>query len=261
LDPQHLFSLTKWYLDCVDDAGRAAIAYWTALAWGGLVVRWQNVTLYEPGAPPDERSSLAHGEAPAVDGRVVTWSAEPLGCTVRCEAIAPAAGFRLLDDTSGTVDWHCQAPAGEARIAIAGRAPVVGRGYAERLVLKVLPWRLPIRELRWGRWSGGDRSLVWIDWRGAASATWLLADGTATPGIVSDTSVRAGGSDLAITDRHTLHERSLDRVLEQVPVFRRVVPERFRAMRECKWLSRGAFTTPDAAPKDGWALHELVVFP
>ena len=42
-----------------------------------------------------------------------------------------------------------------------------GTGYAERLELSIRPWRLPIRELRWGRFVSEGASMAWIDWQGA----------------------------------------------------------------------------------------------
>ena len=65
-----------------------------------------------------------------------------------------------------------EAPAAEVSVSLRGFAPLRGTGYAERILITIPPWRLPIRELRWGRWIGeaASRSVVWIDWRGESPA-------------------------------------------------------------------------------------------
>ena len=33
-------ALTKWYVDCVDAAGRSAIVYWSAISWRGILQQY-----------------------------------------------------------------------------------------------------------------------------------------------------------------------------------------------------------------------------
>jgi hypothetical protein len=257
------FALTKWYLDCVDPAGRAAVAYWAALSWRGLSLLWQNVTRYDPGRTPVEHSSLARVGPPVRDGEMLTWHSEPLGCSVELRPRRPALEVRLLGDDRGAVDWRCETGGTDATFQVGGER-LTGRGYAERLVLTLPPWRIPIRELRWGRWIArdADRSVVWIDWRGSHPATWVLVDGALVPeATVSDAAVRAGDLALDLTEPRTLHERSLDRVVNAIAPLQGLLPASLLALRECKWLSAGECRSAAAAPLAGWAIHELVVFP
>ena len=64
------FTLTKWYFDCVDAEARAVIGYWASLAWRGVALTWQNVTLFEPGKAPVSRSSLASALPPGEESTV-----------------------------------------------------------------------------------------------------------------------------------------------------------------------------------------------
>ena len=159
------FSLTKWYIDCVSADGRVAIGYWASLAWGPLALTWHSVVLHAPGSGPDHRSSLIAVAAPDVRGRTLTWRAPALQCTVRADSRQRPFEERLLDDEAGVVHWRVEAPAANVRVELGGASPISGPGYAERIVLTAPPWRLPIRELRWGRWidAAGNRSVVWID--------------------------------------------------------------------------------------------------
>ena len=152
------FALTKWYVDCVDSAGRTAIAYWASFAWHAIAFTWHDVAVYEADRPRFERMSLAPVAAPEHLNGEIVWRAPALGCTIRAETRQPPTNVRLLDSTDGAVEWRCEAPVAETTIEVMGHAPIHGPGYAERLTLTVLPWRLPIDVLRWGRWlSTGAR--------------------------------------------------------------------------------------------------------
>jgi len=246
------FSLTKWYFDCVAADGRAVIGYWASLAWRKVALTWQNVTLYEPGHPPSGRSSLASAPPPDVDGNTIAWRAPALSCEIDVESRQRPIDARLLDDGAGVVDWRAEAPAALVSVRLNGVAPVEGPGYAERLFITVPPWRLPIRELRWGRWLDADarRSVVWIDWRGERPRTWLYVDGIATAdAVVTDESVRAGAVSVALDERRVLHAQSFAEIAASIPPLRAVVPQSLLALRQTKWCSAG-----------GHAIHEVVVF-
>jgi len=140
---------------------------------------------------------------------------------------------------------------------------VRGPGYVERLVLTVPAWRLPIRELRWGRWhdAAARRSLVWIDWRGEAPRTWVFVDGARAPGaVVTDECVRAEGLTLLLSQRRTLQARRFAEIATAIPSLRAVTPKSMLALRETKWFSAGTLHESDAAGQAGSAIHELAVF-
>lgn len=245
------FQLTKWYFDCVDEEARAVIGYWASLSWRGVALTWQNVTLFEPGRAPVSRSSLA----PATPPSATSWRSEALGCAMDFEPALPPIEERLLADGRGVVEWRVEAPAARVSASMNGFAPLRGTGYAERILITIPPWRLPIRELRWGRWidDGASRSVVWIDWRGKAPRTWVFVDGAAaSPAEVTDEKVRAGNVEVSLGERRTLEERSLDEIVSAIPGLRAVTPRSFLGLRQSRWCSHG--------PGAGHAIHEVVVF-
>jgi hypothetical protein len=169
----------------------------------------------------------------------------------------------LLDSDQGAIDWYCEAPAARVSVVTQRADPVEGPGYVERLVLSVPPWRIPIRELRWGRWISDDasRSLIWIDWRGEENRTWVFADGAACPDAsVTDETVFAGPVRLTVHKRTTLVDRSLARVVAPIPGLALLLPASILELRDVKWVSRGTLHGLDAA-QPGTAIHECVVFP
>jgi hypothetical protein len=257
------FALTKWYIDCVDSTGRAGIAYWASLSWRTVALTWHSVSVYEPGGAPLERTSLVPVRAPEHRDGVITWRTRALDSELECTTRSSPIAVRLLDQPCGTIDWRCEAPASRNRLEVAGHAPLLGCGYAEQLVLTALPWRLPIDELRWGRWISADaeHSVIWIDWRGEMPRTWLFVDGVERHGAtVSDADVVAGDSVLTLNGRRTLHARALGDVIGSIPALGKLLPAPLFALSETKWCSNGTFRDRDVRPLGGWAIHEVARF-
>jgi len=256
------FALTKWYFDCVAADGRAVIGYWASLAWRGVALTWQNVSLYEAGRPPVVRSSLTSEPPPRVDGNRIIWNSPSLACSARIEARQVPIEERLLDCDAGVVDWRAEAPVAAVSFELDGVSPVLGAGYAERIFIGMPVWRLPIRELRWGRWldEAATRSVVWIDWRGDLPRTWVFVDGLSVPAaVVTDDGIRAGGMTIALGERRTLHARRFAETAAAIPPLRAVVPKSILALRETKWFSAGTLQDGNAAAQAGSAIHELAV--
>ena len=258
------FRLTKWYMDCFEAGGRVAIAYWASLAWRSLGFAWSSVAVYDPDSPVRQASALGRAAEPCLDGRRLTWRDPGIETVVEADVLQTGASIRLFSRGTGSVEWTCAVPAADASVCAPGGVVVRGRGYAERLVLTLPPWQLPIRELRWGRWIAAEspRSLVWIDWRGAAPATWVLRDGALCPGAtVSDTEVRAGGDLVSIGARQLLHSRRLDDVFGGIAPLRGLVPAAVLAIEDTRWACQAPMQSSEGAVVPGSAIAELVRVP
>jgi hypothetical protein len=256
------FTLTKWYLDCATADGRAVIAYWASLTWLKLSVTWQNVSWFEPQGARSQRSSLAKAPPPQVLEDAITWPAT-LGGEIRIEQRAGPVEARLYESENGLVDWRTEAPAAMVRATFPAFGTIEGPGYVERIVMTVPPWRLPIRELRWGRWidAAAARSVVWIDWRGSAPQTRVFVDGIcARNPVVTDDCVSAGTARLTIGDRLTLHQRALGDIVATIPPLRAALPATLLALRQSKWCGNAVLTNESEAPITGRTIHEVVIF-
>lgn len=242
--------VTKWYFDCVGDNGDVAIAYWLRIGWGVGALRFVSSLLYRDGKlTTNSRLSLA--APPRVHGDVLQWRAGEL--FVDLQRRAPAHAASLLE---GVVDWQCEMPSADAVIRI-GDTAVRGRGYAEVLSMSRAPWKLPIEELRWGRFTGERSSVVWIDWRGPHPLTYVACDGRrAEIATVDDGRIFFDGRSVTMDMRQVLRDAHLRETLDDVPLLARVLPGGLTAMRECKWRSRGTLEGDH-----GWCIHEVVRFP
>ncbi len=136
-------------------------------------------------------------------------------------------------DVTGELEWN-------------GRQLAVrGRGYRDYLGLDLLPWRMPLRELHWGRAACGAHACCWVRQRlesRVLEGTWR--DGTMTSGYEPPT---------------LEHERVIQRgPVADLPVMRIGV---LRSV--LRWLARDpqqsrAVSRAILNGQPGWAVHEVV---
>jgi hypothetical protein len=253
------FSLTKWYLDLVTEEGGVAIAYWAE-------VRWQRVRqtlcglLLRPagGTTPSWHFSGRHVAPPVSEGGRLCWNAPALGLSVEFERLESGFGHRLLHSPDGMVDWHCELPRAAVRLRTRD-AVLQGKGYAERLELSVLPWHLPAREIRWGRFLAEATSVTWIEWRGAHPQRLVFHDGQQVPAeAIAEEGLRFGaGIELVLTEPQVVSDDRLGGLLAPLEALRPLI-EPITRTHQTRWLSRGTLQVPGSESVEGWALHERV---
>jgi hypothetical protein len=250
------FTLTKWYMDCVTAAGETAILYSAVLGWRGLSLNYNSILM---------------ANAEGVASRASMAPARVGGDAERIEARAPRLGvegcwsgrggpFRAVvyEGDEGVVDWNCLQPGARVRLRV-GERELDGEGYAECLTVTVPPWRLPMKQLRWGRFVSEEHSLVWIDWQGSYSKSLAVIDGRRCAlRAAGEKEVVAEGATLRMSESLPLRAGELGAtVLPSAPRLRRMLPRPLAAIRESKWRSRGVLTCGDET-SNGWVIHEVV---
>ena len=248
------FRLTKWYLDCIDESGAVCVAYWARLAFRGIAVSYSSVL--HDGITREHLFSI---DPPRLDGDSVSWVAEPLQCSYAMRRRAPGFATTLFDSAEGSAVWRCHMPSADVIVRTPTRE-LRGRGYAEVLELTIPPWRLPISELRWGRYNGEDLSLVWIDWKGARPLSVVLRNGMSVEGSVSSGSVSADDITLSIDDGAVIRAATIGDSVARIPLVRFLAPPRILRAEETKWSARGTILRDHQIVERGWTVHELVRF-
>lgn len=253
-----MFRLHKWYLDCVDARGDVAIVYAATLRWGVLRLAYSAV-LGQLGGRTIASTHMRRWTAPLLEDDRIRFADARLGVAGDWLGARVAREQTLWTSARGTVRWHCHLPCADAQLTVHGHR-LRGTGYVEHLALEVAPWHLPIDELRWGRFHAGVRSLVWIEWRGAAPLRVALRDGEAIAiGAVGDHGFELpeGGS-LRLAAPTVLRDGQLgktvlaERLLRWLPL-----PRAVRSMRETKWLAQGEWREGERV-MTGSAIHEVV---
>jgi hypothetical protein len=175
----------------------------------------------------------------------------------------------LLSTDTGNVEWNCLQPTAAAEIDLGNGRRIAGLGYVEHVTLSIPPWRLPIDELRWGRFLSAKEALVWVDWRGEKPLHLIFHNGKELETTeITDRGIEARGLTLSLVEKVVIREGPLvTTVLSAIPGIQQLFPVRILGSHECKWLSRGVlkkkWATDSIRAKDmvttDWAIHEVVL--
>jgi hypothetical protein len=258
------FELSKWYADCLTEDGDALIIYHAQLRWRTPTIHYSNLLIHEAGQPARSQFSLRKQPAPihkeGIEWKSPVWSAEG-----RWRETGHALREILFDSAAGSVEWNCVAPRSSAEVRIGEGKTYRGEGYVEHLRLTIPPWRLPIRQLRWGRFVNACDALVWIDWQGSYNRQVVYYNGSPVSArTISDREIVLGdgGAVLSLDTSTILREGALGATaLSVLPNLERLFPARILGIRECKWLSRAILRRPGQADSVGMAIHEVVKWP
>jgi hypothetical protein len=252
------FKLSKWYLDCVTDAGDASIAYTGTAHWG--VVRLHYSSLLEStGGLVTSQHSLREQDEPAVEGNLIRWQSKTLGMEGEWESSSAPLRETIYSSPEGSITWHCFMPK-----AITRFRDRRGLGYAEHLTMTIAPWKLPIDTLLWGRFTSAQDSVVWIDWQGESPRRLVFVNGEpVSVSVLDDDRIEFQDGSLLTMDRSlVLREGALgSTALSVIPGIRKTFPARLLQVNECKWRSRTRFQSPGKPAVEGWAIHERVSWP
>jgi hypothetical protein len=266
------FRLSKWYLDCVAPGGDTVVAYVAELGWGRIALRYASVLQHARGRSR-VTTSLRSPASPSSRGGAIAWSSRALAVRGTWQGMVPPHERTLLASQDGSVEWRCLHPAARVELRLGGGTgtarDVGGLGYAEHLTTTIPPWRMPIRELHWGRFvsvpddHGRHASIVWTDWRGPHEVRIVLRDGAPIRAdVTEDRLTLDDGSVLALDRRDVLREGTLGAtVLAAIPRLRDTVPGPILGVHERKWRSRGVLTRAGRRALEGWAIHEVVRWP
>ena len=253
----------KWYLDCVNPAGAGMIGYAARVSIGPLALRLSETLQWSATAAPVENRTVFGGALPKDCPEVVAWSNPSLAARGRWRPVAAAMRPLVLhEDATGRIEWTCRCPAAMVRTRI-GPNLYEGPGYAERLVLTMRPDRLPLRELRWGRFIAETQSCIWIRWRGPVERQWFFHNGREVAAGPADPPVMDWpGHRLVLAPGRVLRSgRIADTAFGQAGWLRRLLPAAVRDLEETKWCCAGVLTDATGRTHAGWAIHEVATFP
>ncbi|HVN17957.1 MAG TPA: hypothetical protein VMU05_04270 [Dongiaceae bacterium] len=252
------FHLSKWYLDFVTDSGDVSIAYVGDLRWGPVHLHFSSL-LRSTGTEVTQQNSLRKPNLPACSGDKIEWISKQFDFSAIWHAASSELRETVFANSDGCVEWHCLMPQAHAR---KNSHPALG--YVEHLTMTIPPWKIPIHQLRWGRFCSASDYAVWIDWQGEYSKRILYRNGNSTTvsEIDDEQIVFADGSRLTADRSLTLRSGPLGTTaLSSIPGLSKTFPARLLQVNECKWRSRARLESPGHDPVEGWAIHEVVTWP
>jgi hypothetical protein len=243
-------------MDCVTDAGDAAILYCADLNWRGMHLTYSSALTVSEGLV-ETKSSMAGYRLNESDGQIVVEFPR-LEVSGSWRADAEPYQRTVFENASGSVEWNCLQPRSLVNLRVGGRE-LKGLGYAECLTLTVPPWQLPMRQLRWGRFVSLEESLAWVDWQGEYCTSFAVHNRRACETLsVSDAEVAIPGATLRMEDSLQLRAGRLRAtVISGAPALSKLLPRSLRNIEEQKWRSRGSLNAKDGSSR-GWVIHEVV---
>jgi hypothetical protein len=259
--------LDKWFLDFVGENGEAMIFYVAKLTWHGWSVPYTSWLRYDAASGVRLKSRFRNVQKPLLNDNMITWSDTKFGVSGTWEPLANRIEARIFDSGEGYLDWKCYQPASKVQLKIYNTV-LEGVGYAEQLILTVPPWKIPMDELRWGRFSSDENNIVWIELREQDKRQWLWLNGEKMENcIIEDDHIYIPAKDLLLKlDRSVALESEkkifsvVEKIIRYIPGFNKVMPLSFLMADEYKWLSQGQLLEHNLSVSSAKAIHELVNF-
>lgn len=261
------FHLNKWFLDFVDENGGTMIFYAAKLTWHGFSASYTSWLHYEKSSGVVIRSRFSNVQMPQISDNLITWNDPKFGVAGTWESSEKMVQARLFNSEEGFLDWKCYQPASQVQLRISDIL-LEGRGYAEQLILTAPPWKIPMDELRWGRFGADDFNIVWIELREKERQKWIWLNGAEVENCTIEDdhlSIPEKGLDLKL-DRGVVLESEqkifsvVEKLIRYIPGFNKVLPLSFLMADETKWLSKGQLYSQNNDVCNGIAIHELVNF-
>ncbi len=249
--------LEKWYFDTVTSQGKAWIGYSAQLRILGIPISYAQSLRVESNRNPELQTSFSKHQSPLLNSSSLFCDTSLFKIEVEAKG---NGGFseRLFGNDTHFVDWHCLLPSANTRINFPNSPNLSGRGYVEKLIMTIPPWKLPLNTLIWGRFIGDKHSVVWIHWGHAQAQSWLFVDGKKQQEArISSTHVGSETMELAIENERTLIAAKPFR--EHTRILGYLLPASMRTMHEEKWLGRGSLIIGDEQ-EQGSVIHEYVRF-
>ena len=243
------------------------IFYAAKLTWQGLVVPYTSWLCYEPSVGVSQKSRFRNVQMPEKTESLITWNDSQFDVKGTWKSLTKPLQARLFDSNEGYLDWKCFQPASKVQLRINKRT-IEGKGYAEQLVLTALPWKIPMDELRWGRYGSNENHIVWIELREEEKRQWLWLNGKKIETcIIEDDHISIPEKDVTLKlDKGVVLESEkkiytvVEKLLHYIPRFNKVMPLKFLNADEFKWLSKGELQARGKTISTGMAIHELVNF-
>ena len=261
------FHLSKWFLDFIGEDGESMIFYSAKLKWHGFTVSYTSWLRYDGLTGVVVKSRFHHVQVPQINDNKITWKDEKFGVSGTWESLENMIQTRIFETEEGFLDWKCFQPASKVQLRITDKV-IEGRGYAELLTLTVPPWKIPMDELRWGRFASDKNNMVWIELREKEKQQWLWLNGKKIEHcIIEDDHISLPDYDRVLNlDRGVVLESEkkisslVQKLIRYIPGINKLIPVNFLMADEFKWLSKCDFQGDNNTYSHGMSIHELVNF-
>lgn len=256
------FSLSKWYLDGVDNTGHVALGYSARLNWHKLNLHYTGLLAFA-GSGVMSVNSFISNEIPEFRDKATKWASRRLQIKGIWRSLDAPIESKLIESDNGAIHWCCYQPRARVELFV-NREPLLrsGMGYVEKLEMTIKPWKLPFNELHWGRYLSDSETIVWISWSGESYLNICFYNGMLMDEFhISDKDITLAHNlgKIVFDNRLILRKgRSLSEIINEIPRLQSKLPGRIANLYECKWRSRGTRILNGKVLGSGWTIHEVI---
>ncbi len=255
------FRLEKLYCDSVDDSGNCFIVYlakldcrFVSFCYSGLIhIDGKGFVTgsssFKGIAIPGGKILKINVEEPEIEG---TWKSTD----------SPLVRTLLRDEDNGDLIWNCHHPKAATEIRYDNML-YKGKGYAETLVLPMMPYRLPVDEIRWGRFLSDATTVIWICWKGARPLNILFLNGCE----YSDAEFSVNGITfgeklfrLSFSEVRIIRKGTFDDLFPGKPILKFIIGRRILKSMETKYIAKTTFSRNSIFTASGWSIYEEVIW-
>jgi hypothetical protein len=207
-----------------------------------------------------EKSSLRRIVKPETDGNI-NFKHKFLKTDISLKKIDdPISRLLYKDGESNELIWNCHHPKAHAEINYNGNI-YQGFGYAETLSCPINPLKLPMEELRWGRFLSDLHTVIWINWKNEHPLNKIFLDGTEyNDAIFEDENVifDNGKHKLTFSEIRTIRNGKLSGLFSKMKFLKMFFNSRLLDTVETKYKAKTTLTEDSVFLSTGWSLFEIV---
>lgn len=256
------FRIEKMYLDCIDEQGNCFIIYRAKLKFYFIRVFYSGLIFSDSKGVTIEKSSLKKTREPLINNLLLFYSQhlEIRGSWKRTADPFPVFSFK--DAQEHELVWNCHHPNALTEIEYEEET-YKGPGYAETLTLTIKPWKLPIDELRWGRFLSDGYSITWINWKGTYPLNMIYCNGKEyNDAIFQENSIIFGSGNyvLMLNEITIIRKGRLSNALSDIPWTKILFDRRILNTMEIKYKARSTLVIDSEISASGWSLYEIVTW-
>lgn len=257
------FRLEKLYLDLIDEAGNCFIIYRAELSMFFIKIHYSRLICSDPDGQTRESYSLGKTVKPE-NGDIIHISNRHLKAEGSWKRTAAALPVLIYTDEKGReLLWNCHHPAALTKLRCSG-IEYSSHGYCETLSLTIKPWKLPIDELRWGRFVSDNYYITWVNWKGPHPLNLIYLNGAGYNDACFDNEDEVtfgGGSfNLSLGKRMVVTEGKLSGLISFAPWLKILFPGRILNVKEVKYKAFSDFAIKGEIISSGWSLYEDVLW-
>ncbi len=255
------FRLEKLYCDSVDDSGNCFIVYMAKLDWRFFSFCYSGLIYIDGKGVVTERSSFKKIEIPGEKLLTISIRKPGIEGTWKCTD-PPLVRTLLRDEVEGELIWNCHHPKAVTEIRYSNILHK-GIGYAETLVLPLMPHRLPVDEIRWGRFLSDATTVIWICWKGARPLNLLFLNGHEySDAEFSDKRIYFGERlfCLSFSEVRVIRKGTLNDLFPGKHFLKYVIGRGIMKSMETKYIAKTCFSRNSIIITNGWSIYEEVIW-